>query len=439
MLFHRLGILLLLSLSLPLASPLAAQPLQGRIKKILKLHPRVHWGLYAVQAKNGRVLAKWNEQQFFVPASNTKLFSTSFALATFGPEHRFHTRVLASAPPDENGVLHGNLVLYGEGDPSLSSRIYPYDVRNAYSPDRLAPLRELAAQLKQKNIRLVTGSLIGDDTYFEHRPVPSGWGAGDSQYSYGAPVSALSFNDNAIAWKSENGQIVLDPPLPEYTPSLPASRPSGEFAVDDPALFAARAFRLVLEQEGIAVLGPTEARHTPQASPEQIELARRTSPPLDQLLTVANKVSQNLHCELLRRAAEKQQKLEDFLRRAGVNPERDTYLTDGSGLSRQNLVSPVATVSLLRHLWSTPWREQFASFLPTGATDGTLRRRFNGNERARAIQAKTGTLSHVSALGGYATSKKYGTVIFQIVANNFNEPSAGVLAAIDALALEFVR
>jgi D-alanyl-D-alanine carboxypeptidase/D-alanyl-D-alanine-endopeptidase (penicillin-binding protein 4) len=416
-----------------------AQPLQGNVKKILSKHPRVHWGLYAVQANTGRVLARWNEQQFFVPASNTKLFSTSFALATFGPEHRFHTRVLAAAPPDENGVVRGNLVLYGEGDPTLSSRIYPYDVRNSYAPDRLAPLRELARQLKQNNVRLVTGALVGDDTYFEHRPVPSGWGAGDAQFSYGAPVSALSFNDNAISWKLNDGQIVLDPPLPEYAPASIGRATEGEFAVEDPALFAARAFRLVLEEEGIAVLGPAEARHSPAPSPEQVELARRASPPLSQILLTANKVSQNLHCELLRRAAEKQQKFEDFLRRAGVNAEKDTYLLDGSGLSRQNLVSPVATVTLLRHIWTTPWRAEFASYLPTGATDGTLRRRFNGNERARAIQAKTGTLSHVSALGGYATSKKFGTVIFQIVANNYNEPSAGVLKAIDDLALEFLR
>jgi D-alanyl-D-alanine carboxypeptidase/D-alanyl-D-alanine-endopeptidase (penicillin-binding protein 4) len=444
-----------------------AQPLQGRVKKILKTHPRVHWGLYAVQAKNGKVLAKWNEEQFFVPASNTKLFSTSLALATFGPEHRLATRVLAAAPPDENGVVNGDLILYGEGDPTLSARNYPYNLREPFGADRLAPLRELARQLKAKNVRLVTGKLIGDDSYFEHNPIPPGWSASDGLYEYGAPVSALSFNDNVVTVKLAPGALSFDPAVPYFSVNdrtvagertrVRARRAPGsltlsltgtlkadaayedDFAVEDPALYAAMAFRVALEAEGIAVQGSTEARHEAAAAPETVELARRESPPMAEILRVADKVSQNLHCEMLLRAAEKRRKLEDFLREVRLDPGKDTYLLDGSGMSRQNLVSPKATVALLKHIWGTPLRDQFASFLPTGATDGTLRRRFNGNEKAKAIQAKTGTLSHVSALGGYAQSKKYGTVIFQIVANNFNEPSSGVLQAIDALALEFAR
>ncbi len=455
-------LLVLLSLA-----PATAQPLQGRVKKILKNHPRVHWGLYAVQAKNGKVLAKWNEEQFFIPASNTKLFSTALALQVFGPEQRLATKVLAADAPDENGVLHGNLVLYGEGDPSLSARNYPYNVREPFGPERLAPLRDLARQLKAKNVRLVTGKLIGDDTYLDHDPIPPGWAAADGLYEYGAPVSALSFNDNVISLRLDNNGIRFDPPVPYFevrnltqagertrvrarrapgsltitlTGTLaPDAHYENEFAVEDPALYAALAFRLALEAEGIAVQGPTEARHERQGPLEAVELARRDSPPMAELLRVADKVSQNLHCEMLLRAAEKKRKLDDFLKEARIDAEKETYLLDGSGMSRQNLVSPKATVALLQHIWASPHGNQFASFLPTGATDGTLRRRFAGNEKAKAIQAKTGTLAHVSALGGYAQSKKYGTVIFQIVANNYHEASAGVLKAIDELALQFTR
>lgn len=447
--------------------PALPQPLMGKVKKILKTQPRVHWGIYAIQAKNGKILAKWNEDQFFVPASNTKLFSTALALATLGPDYRFTTQVLAAALPDENGTLHGDLVLYGQGDPSLSSRNYPYNLKEPWSPDRLAPLRELARQVKARNVKTIAGNLIGDDTFFEHNPIPNGWSAGDGLFEYGAPVSALSFNDNALALKLTATGLAFDPPVPYFnvknitTPGertrinarrLPGSteitlrgtlKPdanySDEFAVEDPALFAALAFRAALEAEGITIQGKTKARHEVAATPESIELARRESPPLSQLLQVVDKVSQNLHAELVRRAAERKQTMDDFLNSAQIDSDKETYLQDGSGLSRQNLTSPRAVVALLKHMWASPYRDQYAAYLPIGALDGTLRRRFAGNEKAKQVRAKTGTLSHVTALGGYAQSKKYGDIIFQIVANNFNQPSSEIVKTVDALALLFTQ
>ncbi len=457
-------LLLIFALLAPSALP---QPLMGKVKKILKTQPRVHWGVYAVQAENGKILAKWNEDQFFVPASNTKLFSTALALSTLGPDFRFTTQVLASGLPDENGMLLGDLVLYGQGDPSLSSRNYPYNLKEPWSPDRLAPLRELARQVKARNVRTVSGNLIGDDTYFEHDPIPNGWSAGDGLFEYGAPVSALSFNDNSITLKATATGFAFDPPVPYFTVKtqfnpgertrVSARRQPGsmeitlkgtlkegatyenDFAVEDPALFAALAFRAALEAEGITVQGQTRARHEAVATLESVELARRESPPLTQLLQVVDKVSQNLHAELVRRAAERKQSMDEFLNAVQIDPDKETYLHDGSGLSRQNLISPRAVVALLKHMWTSPYREQYAAFLPIGAQDGTLRRRFAGSEKAKQVRAKTGTLSHVTALGGYAQSKKYGEVIFQIVANNFNQPSAEVVKTVDSLALLFTQ
>lgn len=461
---HSWQLLLLLAL---LAPATLAQPLMGKVKKILKTQPRVHWGIYAVQAKNGKVLAKWNEELFFVPASNTKLFSTALALSTLGPEYRFTTQVLAAALPDENGVLSGDLVLYGQGDPSLSSRNYPYNREEPFAADRLAPLRDLARQLKSRNVKSITGNLIGDDTYFDHNPIPNGWSAGDGLFEYGAPVSALSFNDNALALRLTATGLAFDPPVPYFsvknntTPGertrinarrLPGSleitlrgtlKPDAtytdEFAVEDPALFAALAFRVALEAEGITIQGKTLARHEAPPTLESVELARRQSPPLAQLLQVVDKVSQNLHAELVRRAAERQQSMDDFLKAAQIDPAKETYLQDGSGLSRQNLTSPRAVVALLKHMYTSPYRDQYAAFLPIGAQDGTLRRRFAGQEKGKLVRAKTGTLSHVTALGGYAQSKKYGDIIFQIVANNFNQPSSEVVKTVDALALLFTQ
>jgi serine-type D-Ala-D-Ala carboxypeptidase/endopeptidase (penicillin-binding protein 4) len=456
---------LLLILAVLVPAQLCAQPLQGRMKPILKQNSRVHWGIHAVQVQSGKVLATMNADKFFIPASNTKLFSSSLALMTLGADYRFVTRVLANAAPDSNGRLSSDLVLFGGGDPSLSSRRYPYDKTKAFEADTLAPMRELARQLKARGVKQISGRVIGDDTLWDFDPVPSGWGADDGLFEYGAPVSALTFNDNLFDLRLSAAGLELNPPVEYFdianevtfeagqprrirVSRLPGERllrisgnlPPGaapyenQFAVDDPALYAAIAFRGVLIEEGIRVDGQALARHQKPAQAEALELARRESVPLSQIAEVTDKVSQNLYAELLFRSALQKTKLEDFLRQVGIDP-KETNLEDGSGMSRLNLVSPQAIVQLLRFLALSGEGERFRSFLPIGAEDGTLRNRFNKNPKAKLIQAKTGSLSHVSALGGYAQSKKHGLIAFNIVANNYNVPAAEVRKAIDALAL----
>lgn len=435
------------------------------MQPILKQNARVHWGIHAIQVQSGKVLATHNADQFFVPASNTKLFSSAMALLSLGAEHRFVTRVLAAAAPDGAGKLRGDLVLYGGGDPSFSARRYPYDKSKAFEADTLSPIRELVSQLKARGVTHVTGNIVGDDTHWEFDPVPSGWGADDGLFEYGAPVSALTFNDNIFDLRLSAEGLQLDPPV-EYFDianevtqiagqprrirldrlpgerllrirgNLPPGAPAyvNQLAVDDPALYAASALRAVLLQEGIRVDGQALGRHQKPAQPEEVELARRQSVPLSQIAEVTDKVSQNLYAELLRRAAQEKTAFEDFLKNAGIEP-KDTNFEDGSGMSRLNLVSPKAVVQLLRFMAKSPEAERFRSFLPIGAEDGTLRNRFDKNPKAKLIQAKTGSLSHVSALGGYAQSKKYGLIAFNIVANNYNVSAAEVRKAIDAFAL----
>ncbi len=448
---------------------MTAQPLARRVKAVIAKNQRVHWGVHAVQLKSGRILASVNADKFFVPASNTKLFSTAFALTALGEEHRFTTRVLASSALEPNGVISGDLVLYGGGDPSLSARRYPYDREKPFEEDLLLPLREMARQLKDKGVRHITGRILGDDTQQEFDLIPKGWSADDGLFEYGAPVSALSFNDNIFELKVSQKGITLNPGV-EYFAFLnqvtampdkprrvridrqPGSRTvvlSGnlppdakeylnELAVEDPALYAAVAFRQVLREEGIRVDGPAEARHVAAASLESFELARRESPALPDLLKVVDKVSQNLHAELMLRAARQKMAFNDFLKLAGID-EKEINFEDGSGMSRLNLVTPKAVVQLLRLIEKQGQLELFRSFLPVGAEDGTLRNRFDKSPKAKAIRGKTGSLSHVSALGGYAESRRYGTIAFQIVANNYNVPAQEVRTAIDRIALALLQ
>jgi D-alanyl-D-alanine carboxypeptidase/D-alanyl-D-alanine-endopeptidase (penicillin-binding protein 4) len=446
-----------------------SQPPAPHVSQIISQHRQVHWGIHAVQLRTGRVLASHNSHQFFIPASNTKLFSTAHALIALGPNHHFQTRVLAARPLAESGVLTGDLVLAGGGDPSLSSRNYPYNRDEPFAADRLAPLRALARQLYEQGLRHVTGAIAGDDSAYEFDPIPNGWAAGDGLFEYGAPVSALSYNDNTLGIQLTQAGVTLNPPVPYFqfvnevthdaaqprrirverqpgsrTVTLrgnlpPEARPyENELAVDDPALYAATAFRVALQLEGIRVDGPAVARHHAAAEPETVTLALRESPPLPLLLQVVNKESQNLHAELMRRAASQVLPAEDFLKQAGIALE-DTNFEDGSGLSRLTLVTPRAVVQLLTYLNAQGHYDLFRDLLPIGAEDGTLRNRFAKNPRGKLIRAKTGSLSHVSALGGYAESARYGPIAFQIVANNFNGPSQEVRSVIDRIALALVQ
>lgn len=455
---HRITFILLLSITV-----LPAQPLAGKLKPILKQNERVHWGIHAVQLKNGRVLASVNADKFFIPASNTKLFSTAYALTALGADHRFSTKVLAQSAPDKDGRIQGDLVLYGSGDPSLSARKYPYRREKAFEEDLLLPLRQIAKQLKDRGVRQISGKILGDDTSQEIDLIPNGWSADDGLFEYGAPVSALTFNDNIFSLKLNSAGLTLDPPVEyfaflnevdsssrrlrlERAPGSRVVRISGgltrnyenDLAVDDPALYAATAFRHVLREEGIRVDGAADSRHKVPAAIETVELARRDSPPLAQVIQVVDKVSQNLHAELLLRAAKQKMPFAEFLKKAGID-EKDVNLEDGSGMSRLNLVSPKAVVQLLRFIEQQGQLELFRDALPVGGEDGTLRNRFNKSPQANLIQAKTGSLSHVSALGGYAQSKRFGLIAFQIVANNYNAPTQEVRTAIDRIALALVQ
>lgn len=483
----RALLLLLCSFFVLQAQPSLAPPRLGAAIQTLLDRPaarRALWSIHVRDLASGEVLYERNSQVPFTPASNTKLFSTALALTRLGPDFRFETRILAASAPD-NGVVKGDLILVGGGDPSLSGRIYPY-VRNKANPDPLAPLRELADQVALSGVKSIEGDIVGDDTRYPWEPYPDGWTVDDGLYDYGAPVSALTVNDStqliAIMPPRRNGDsatISVNPPVEYFTiqnylrapqgqprrisiDRLPGSRvltlsgdlPPGRgavtrlVAVDDPAAYASTILRELLVEKGIAVRGSARARHRtpdePYREPQGSLVARRLSPPLGELVQVINKVSQNLHAEIVFREAARGAgedgsrqaalaALDGFLSTLGIAKDEHDF-SDGSGLSRRTLVTSAAVTRLLQVMNESPQREVWRASLPVGGEDGTLAVRYKGVGDAARVAAKTGTLSHVSALSGYA-----GNVAFSVIVNHATAPASEYRDVLDKIALEILR
>jgi D-alanyl-D-alanine carboxypeptidase/D-alanyl-D-alanine-endopeptidase (penicillin-binding protein 4) len=485
-----------LALMLALALPLAAATLPESIQRLISASPvsrAAFWGIEIVDLSTGKTLYEQNAGHFFVPASNAKLFTTAMALTRLGPDFTFQTRVMADQPVDADGRIAGSLRLVGGGDPNLSARTIPYKP-GPVTGDLLVAFEELADQVAAHGVKRIDGDIVGDDSWYVWQPYAAGWSIDDPRSDDGAPISALTINDNAFnlnvrpgAAAGEPAVLTLNPPVEYYSidnrvrtvavggerrirvervPGSMELRVWGTIplhdrgqdtalAIDDPALYAAKALRQLLEQRGIAIGGPAVARHlyphelaslteAPETPAENAtELARHTSAPFLEDLRITDKVSQNLHAELALRAVARARRnvgsfeagrdeLRAFLNEVGV--EAGAYsLSDGSGLSRLDLVTPSAVVKVLRYMYRPAARENWISLLPVGGQDGTLRARMADGPTAGRIHAKTGSLSHVSALSGYAERRDGRWLAFSILVNNYNGPASEVHVTMDKI------
>jgi D-alanyl-D-alanine carboxypeptidase/D-alanyl-D-alanine-endopeptidase (penicillin-binding protein 4) len=476
-------------IALLMAGQLAAAGLPEGIQKLIDSSPAARtafWGIQIVDMASGKTLYELNPDHYFVPASNTKLFTSALALNRLRPDYRFQTRVLADAAPDATGRIVGPLTLLGGGDPNLSARAIPYRV-GPITGDPLAAIEDLADQVAARGVKRVDGGIVGDDTWYVWEPYAIGWSVDDPESDDGAPVSALTLADNVQTLNVKPGAAVgevaaltLNPPIEFYRienrvrtvaaggqlsihfKRLPGSRDAQlwgtiplhnggtevPIAIEDPAELAARALKTALESRGIVIAGEIGTRHLypDEAAPDPpagIELARRTSAPLLEDLRITDKVSQNLHAELALRAVGKAKRNEGsfgggmdemkaFLSDAGIDPLSWSF-TDGSGLSRRGLVTPTAIIKLLRYMYDSPARSDWLSLLPVAARDGSLRTRFGGTAAAGRLYAKTGSLAHSSALSGYIERPDGTWIAFSILVNNFNERTAEIRSVMDRI------
>jgi D-alanyl-D-alanine carboxypeptidase/D-alanyl-D-alanine-endopeptidase (penicillin-binding protein 4) len=484
------------ALALSMAVPLSAASLAQEIERLLDAAPvsrSAFWGIEIVDLASGKTLYSRNNNRLFVPASNAKLFTAALALDRLGPDFRFQTRLLSEAAPDADGRVRGAVRLVGGGDPNLSARAVPYRI-GPVTGNPLAPLEDLADQAVARGVKIIERGIVGDDSWYVWEPFPDGWALDDTQYEYGAPVSALTINDNTFTLTVRPGvragdlaELTLAPPIEYYeidnrVRTVPAGaerkvrldrepgsrqlrlwgtlpvRAPGEvlmLAMSDPAAYAAKALLRALQDRGVTVEGGISVEHRfPNeeplaAGPAAYELARRDSAPLIEDLRITAKVSQNLHAELAlravgrarRQAGSRQAGLEElkaFLGEIGIAPEA-VSLSDGSGLDRTDLVTPAAVIRLLRHMYASPARESWLSLLPVGGQDGTLSARFPDSPAAGHIHAKTGTLNHVSTLSGYAERRDGSWLAFSVLVNNYSAQAAEVRSVMDRICTVIVE
>jgi D-alanyl-D-alanine carboxypeptidase/D-alanyl-D-alanine-endopeptidase (penicillin-binding protein 4) len=425
------------------------------------------WGLLIKDAETGETLYQQNADRYFLPASNMKLFTTALALAKLGPDYRFHT-TLETRGSISNGILTGNIALVGRGDPNLSNRKFPYELKEEFDGAPEKVLSELADGVVAKGVKEISGDVIGDDSYFPRERYPSGWEIDDMVWEYGAAISSIVVDDNTVTvmlTPSEQPggpvQATEDPATPDFhvendvstsaadlKSDLTLTRDPGSslvvikgtmpaqgaprklvLAVEEPAQHAATVLKHLLEDRGIRVDGVARARHeAPKTQGDPMILAEHVSVPLGEAVKLVNKISQNLHAEMLLRTVARQSGVwatpddlmkvpQDFYASAGIDPD-DVIQSDASGLSRHDLVTPRAVVALLTLARSQPWFQTYYDSLPVAGVDGTLEDRMKNTPAAGHIHAKTGSVEHVRTLSGYGETASGRRLIFSFLSNN---------------------
>ncbi len=452
------------------ASACATAPMEPELPGPFEAVPAagVRWGVVVMTLEGAELLAIRPDERF-IPASNTKLFTTAAAFHFLQnlevPDHATGTSLWLEARGEGEAP---DLVLRGAGDASFADH-----------PDCLANcLHQLADAALAAGVKRVS-DVIGDDSLMPASLWGQGWSWNNFVWYYTAPVSALSVNENTLglrvapaaepgapleaAWLAGDDLLTLDnravtgaegaettlrmERVPgddqvRMTGAVPIGTPARTFAlaVHNPAETAAARFIRLLRERGIEVEGGAKARSTRGDAPAT-QIVRLTPPALIESVQRVSRDSQNLHAELLlRRIALARgdvspeggaKVLADLVLDAGLTPV-DIELFDGSGLSSYNRVSPRGAARFI--LWASQqaWGEDWRATLPAGGAEGTLARRFRGTILEGRIFAKTGSLHGVNALSGYMLTASGRTLIFSVFANDRPADGPSIIAAMDA-------
>ncbi len=433
---------------------------------------RASWAVVVQSLDSGEVLYSFNALKLMMPASNMKILTLAAAAERLGWDYQFETHVLTSGEVDRDGVLHGDLIVRGSGDPTIGCR----------SDEQRSAFDSWVKALGKAGIRSVTGRIIGDDRAFDGESLGAGWAWDYLGYGYAAPIGALPYNDDTVdltiragrtegqpvdidARPADSGLVVVNHAVTaaagsttdialhripsssvvEVTGTVPAGAP--EFietaSVDNPTDFFARAFRQALISHGISVEGPAldiDATMPLDHGIERVVVSHK-SPAIRDIGTTLMKVSQNLYAEILLRTMASQNGtgtveagrriVTEILAGWGVGSD-SFVMYDGSGLSRYNYVTADTLVKILKQMYEDPrHRENFMATLPIGARDGSLANRFKGTRAEGAVRAKTGSIANVRSLSGYVQTADGEPLVFSMLVNHFTAPQSSIDALTD--------
>lgn len=447
--------------------------LQSEVDKLItRINPHVNLGAVVVDLTSGDTLYTRNAERLYIPASNMKLFSEAAALMALGPDYRFKNQLSTNASQLEGGVLKGNLYVHLSGDPSFSRD----------------DLKHLLAALRDWNITEIEGNVYIDSSLAAVNTYPPGWLASDLAYSYGAPIAPLMLDSNRLTVTVSPGAQAGAPGLIEaddgggaiavnnqVTTKASAKGCGVGFSLDkdnkliargcvgvgqwavqqrlaikNPLKYAQGIIRSALAKEHIHFAGEVALGKAPAGS---LLIATVYSRPLSQLMADTLKPSDNLYADsLYLHAAAKihgsplnwnkaQAVIKDFLQQqTGIDFKNSTF-TDGSGLSRYNLITPQQTISLLTFLYQRfPLSYEYIAALPISGRDGTLQKRFKTPQQQGFIRAKTGTMTGMNSLSGYLYASNGHTLAFALFINRLPGSSAGPgRPVLDALCTFFLK
>lgn len=422
-----------------------------------------NWGVIIQSLETGEYLYKRNEDKLFRPASNLKLFTTAAALLTLGGEYRFETDIYLNGKID-GSILIGDLVIQGKGDPTISGRFYNNDLLKVY--------KSWADSLIEQGIDEITGNIIGDDNHFDDIGLGDGWAWNQESYWFSAPSGAISFNDNCV-------DIIVNVDKETSTPQLSVS-PNTKYVilindvtavkddsltmidvhrergtnivnvtgtirmsdsvktfvtVNNPTQYSMVTLKDVLNSRGVTVDGypiDIDDINTTLNYEAMKKLTTHLSPQLKEIIKVVNKNSNNFYAEQLLKtlgfeienhgnSANGIKAVLNVLTDMGINPE-SVVMEDGSGLSPNNFTTPRQIVNLLTYMFKSKHFIDFFNSLPIAGIDGTLGKRMNNTLAKGKVRAKTGYLSTVRSLSGYAFTADDEPIAFSIIVNNFNVP-----------------
>ena len=446
-----------------------AQSLQTMVEQKLQ-HPVLRgavWGGIATYTQGGESpLFAVQDSTRLAPASTLKLLTTAAALETFGPHHRFETNLYRQGNVDENGTLHGSLYIQGGGDMTLGS------TRVTGGETWQTVANRWASAVKQAGISRVDGDLMADVSLFEGPTIAPKVNWENMGNYFAAPASPLCFNDNSFEihfkpQKKANAPAEIDFTVPQvpgvrlqsfvttdgktnkdnaYVYGAPGQYDLKIFgtiptntkgftikaALPDPALFALQAFKQALQEQGITVTGTLQTTTQAPDYPAMTRLDRYLSPELKDIVLIVNKRSFNLYADMLLRmlAVHAGQKgsiengtaqLKQFLESRRIAGSNDVVLHDGSGLSRDNLVTPRVLAAVLNYMSKSPHFTYYYNSLATPDDRGdllVLRRYLKPQKRINDVRVKGGTIDSVKAAAGYVRSSDGRLISFVFMANN---------------------